>query len=153
METRFDERKWPDLTRFREACLADRYEEMQRIADRGHHWYPNENPLGLAMQKLALVYRAQFHASENSEAELKELVASEPWVVNHPWTAQGWLPITQAACAHGDRQTIELLLSAGADLTLLVGDPDDQATAASMAESGGHAQLAEWLQGLIDEAS
>ena len=78
------------------------------------------------MQKLALVYRAQYHASENHVTELIDLVATELWVVNQPWTAQGWLPITQAACARGGRETIEFLLSAGADLTLLVGDLDDQ---------------------------
>ena len=55
----------------------------------------------------------------------------------------------QVACAHGDRETIELLLSAGADPTLPVGNLDDRATVADMAKSGGHAQLAEWLQGMM----
>jgi len=49
MTQQFDEEKWPELTRFRDACLADGYDEKQQIASRNHHWYKNENPEDLSM--------------------------------------------------------------------------------------------------------
>ena len=147
----FDEKKWPDLTRFREACLADNYAEMQVIADRQHHWYPNENPDDLAPEKLAKIFQAQHFAAENAMKRLRAVIDADPWVINHPWTAQGWLPITQAACSHGNRTLIEYLVEKGADPTLIVGDPSDQATVPQMARSGGHEELAQWLEAIIDQ--
>lgn len=149
----FDEGRWPDLTRFRDACLSACYDEMQRIADKEHQWYADENPQALSMAKLSALFRAQHYAAQNELAALKALVAEEPWVVNYPWTAQEWLPITQAAGTHGDRQMIEFLLESGADPTLSVGDPDDRATVPEMARYGGHEELAAWLDGLVKQRS
>ena len=151
MQTQFDETRWPDLTRFRAACLADRYHEMQAIADKNHDWYPNENPDGISMPKLARVYQAQYFAGTNDLAGLQDLLEKDPWVINYPWTAQGWLPITQAAGSHGDRTLIKYLLQMGADPSLEVGSPDDRATVVEMARMGGHEDLANWLEDIIDE--
>lgn len=150
MITQFDETRWPELTAFRQACLDGRTEVMEAIAARGHDWYGNENPDASSMQQLSLTFQAQHWASENELDRLRDLVGHEPWVVNQPWTAQGWLPITQA-CSHGERPMFEFLLSVGADPTLEVGDPDDRGTVVDMARYSGHNDLATWLQSVIDE--
>ena len=151
MTTQFDEGQWPGLTRFREACLEDRYDEMLRIAESSHHWYQNENPEGMAMERLAKVFQAQHYSAENNLQQLEKVIEAHPWTVNHPWTAQGWLPITQAASSHGDRKLIEFLLDHGADPTLLVGDPDERSNVSQMAGYAGHHELASWLEQVINE--
>jgi hypothetical protein len=103
MTHRFDEKKWPELTRFRDACLVEDYAEMKRIAAKNHHWYANENPENLPMEQLAVIYQAQVYAAEGNLDALTSVIESHPWRINHPWTAQGWLPISQAASLHGDR--------------------------------------------------
>ena len=103
------------------------------------------------MPRLALTFQAQYHATVNDLQALQELVSREPWVLNEPWTAQGWLPITQAVSTHGDRRIVEYMIEAGADPTLTVGDPDARSTVPDMARAGGHAALAEWLDGQISE--
>ncbi|WP_189517652.1 ankyrin repeat domain-containing protein, partial [Cerasicoccus arenae] len=70
---------------------------------------------------------------------------------NAPWTAQKWLPITQAAGAHGNRELIEFLLEAGADPTAIVGDLSDSATVVEMARFGKNEDLAVWLESQIAE--
>ena len=149
MTTQFDETQWPDLTRFRDACLANDTAEMQRIADLNHEWYANENPKGLPMDRLASIFRAQWFAAENDLGGLRLVLAEHPWTVNEPWTAQEWLPITQAAGSHGDRVMVEFLLDSGADPALMVGDPDERGTVPEMARYGGHAELADWLEEVI----
>ena len=150
MQLEYDDAKWPDLGRFRRACLAERLDEMEAIAGSGVGWYDNENPGQLPMAKLAKVFQAQHLASENSLAELKEVVDEQPWVVNQPWTSQRWLPITQA-CAHGDREMFKYLLSKGADPKLLVGGPGEEGNVVDMARYGGDHELAAWLERVIGE--
>ena len=147
----FDETRWPELGAFRKACLSNRFDEMAVIASRSHEWYANENPGNCAMPRLALTFQAQYHANANNLQALQELVSREPWVLNEPWTAQGWLPITQAVSTHGDRRIVEYMIEAGADPTLTVGDPDERSTVPEMARAGGHAALAAWLDGQISE--
>jgi len=147
MQLDFDENRFPELSRFRKACLDNRFEEMAEIASRSHGWYANENPEGHSMARLATIFQAQYHANVNDRQALEDLVAREPWVLNQPWTAQGWLPISQAVSTHGDRRLVEYMIEAGADPTLLVGDPDDRATMPDMARYGGHEDLAVWLEG------
>ena len=101
------------------------------------------------MPQLALMFQAQYHARENNLQALRELVSKEPRVLNQPWTAQGWLPITQAVSTHGDRGLVEYMIEAGADLTLLVGDRDDRYSVPDMARYGGHERLAAWLDAQI----
>ena len=113
MNLEFDRGRFPDLTEFRRACLDGRHEAMSEIASKGHHWYRNENPGCVPMERLATTFQAQYHASCGNLGELSELVDNEPWVVNEPWTAQGWLPITQAASTHGRRDIVQLLIDAG----------------------------------------
>ncbi len=149
----FDEREWPDLTRFRDACLEDRYDGMHRIAELAHHRYQNENPECISMEELAKVFRAQHYSAENKPHRLQKVIEAHPWTVNHPWTAQGWLPITQAAGSHGDRKLIEFLLDHGADPALLVGDPDNRASVPKMARYGAHNELSLWLEQVIEERS
>ena len=147
MQLDFDESRFPELSAFRKACLAICLDEMAAIASRSHGWYAVENPEGYSMARLAKIFQAQYHANENNRQALQDLVATEPRVLNQPWTAQGWLPITQAVSTHGDRRLVEYMIEAGADLTLLVGDPDDRATVPDMARYGGHEDLAVWLEG------
>ena len=145
MQLDFDETRWPELSAFRKACLADRFDEMAEIASRSHGWYANENPEDRPMPQLALMFQAQYHANANNLQALRELVSREPWVLNQPWTAQGWLPITQAVSTHGDRRLVDYMLEAGADPTRMVGDPDERGTVPDMARYGGHEELAVWL--------
>ncbi|MBT3346788.1 MAG: hypothetical protein HN712_01085 [Gemmatimonadetes bacterium] len=147
MNLEFDEEQYPELTAFRKACLAGRYEEMKEIAGRGHSWYENENPDDTSMERLATIFQAQYHANCGNLDELQRLILSASWVVNEGWTAQGWLPITQAASTHGARSVIDLLIEAGADLSLMVGDEDDRASIPDMARAGGHPDLAIYLAG------
>ena len=145
MNLDFDETRWPELSAFRKACLANRFDEMEDIASRTHGWYENENPEDRSMPQLALIFQAQYHANTNNPQALRELVSREPWVLNQPWTAQGWLPITQAVSTHGDRRLVEYMIEAGADPSRMVGDPDERCTVPDMARSGGHDELAVWL--------
>ena len=151
MITQFDESQWPDLTKFRDACLDDLYGEMLRIAELAHHWYQNENPESISMEKLARIFQAQHYSSENNLQQLEKVISADPWTINHPWTAQGWLPITQAVSSHGDRKLIEFLLDHGADPTLLVGGPNERTSVPGMARYGGHDELALWLEQIIDK--
>ena len=145
MNLDFDETRWPELSAFRKACLANRFDEMEDIASRTHEWYANENPEDRSMPQLALIFQAQYRANTNNPQALRELVSREPWVLNQPWTAQGWLPITQAVSTHGDRRLVEYMIEAGADPSRMVGDPDERCTVPDMARSGGHDELAVWL--------
>lgn len=151
MTQKFDENKWPDLTKFRDACITENFEEMRRIARLNHHWYENENPDDLPMEDLARIFQAQWYASQNNLDALKQVVEHFPWTINHPWTAQGWLPLSQAASLHGNKEMIEFLLSCGADPTRLVGDSDERVTIPGMARWGKHDELAEWLEQIIEE--
>jgi hypothetical protein len=145
METTFDEEKWPELTLFREACLKEEYAFMHEIASKRHHWYSNENPTDLPMPQLAKIYQAQHYAAKNELDNLRALIVHEPWVINQPWTAQRWLPITQAAF-YGNSEVIQLLLDQGADAALTVGDPGEECSVSEMARYGGHEDLAKWLE-------
>ena len=151
MQLDFDETRWPELGAFRKASLASRFDEMAAIASRSHEWYANENPGNCDMPRLASTFQAQYHASTNNLQALRELASREPWVLNAPWTAQGWLPITQAASTHGDRRMVEYMIEAGADPTLTVGAPDERSTVPDMARAGGHPDLAVWLDERISE--
>lgn len=153
LESEHDEEKWPDLTRFRKACLEGNFSVMEKIAAREHSWYANENPDRLPMAKLAVIARAQHFASRNEKEELRRLVEGDQWVINHPWTAQRWLPMSQAASSHGDREMIELMLALGADPTRTVGKIGEEGTIPDLARWGGHNDLAEWLEGIIKNAS
>ena len=126
---------------------------MLAIADLAHHWYQNENPDGITMEKLAKIFQAQHYAAENNLQQLEKVVDAHPWTVNHPWTAQGWLPITQAVSTHGDRRLIEFLLDHGADPTLFVGGADEPSSIPEMARYGGHNELALWLEQTISDRS
>lgn len=112
---------------------------MADIAAKAHHWYVNENPQDVPMEKLAKTFQAQYYSSMGDFAHLRDLIHLDPWVVNEPWTAQGWLSITQAASSHGDQAVVDILLEAGADVLMMVGDLDDQASVADMARAGGSA--------------
>ncbi|MGI9272780.1 MAG: hypothetical protein ACR2QT_13465 [Woeseiaceae bacterium] len=145
----FDEKKWPELAEFRDACLANNHVEMQRIAVRNHHWYENENPDDASMEELASVFQAQWYAQIGDFESLQQVVSAHPWTVNRPWTAQGWLPLSQAAQTHGKRDIIDYLLENGADPTLSVGSPDDRGTIVEMARYGENFELADWLESII----
>ncbi|MGI9219647.1 MAG: ankyrin repeat domain-containing protein [Woeseiaceae bacterium] len=147
---KFDEEKWPELTAFRDACIADDYDEMQRIAAREYHWYENENPDDLPMEELARIFQAQWYAQIGDLVSLQQVVAAYPWTANRPWTAQGWLPLSQAAQTHGCREMVSYLIDNGADPTLSVGSPDDRATIVEVARYGENHELADWLLTVID---
>ncbi len=141
----FDPVKWPQLTAFRDACLARDYELMSRIAEAGHSWYENENPERHSMAVLASVYRVQHYAGTDNLEELRRAIEAAPWTINFPWTAQGWLPLTQAAVANAGHETFVYLFGAGADPALEVGDPDQRLDVIGMARYARHDELADWL--------
>ena len=144
MQLDYDETGFPDLGRFRKACLDNDHATMEDIANAARDWYDNENPDDLPMERLAFVFQAQHYASENDLASLQALATEQSWVINHPWTAQRWLPVSQA-CAHGDQSMFEFLLDAGADPWAVVGSPDDTTSVIDMARYSGHNELADWL--------
>ena len=83
MRIEVDEGRWPDLTRFRKACLADDVETMQEIAQKEREWYPNNNPRHLELADLAKVFQAQHYSSENDLKSLRAVLEAAPWTVNH----------------------------------------------------------------------
>ena len=126
---------------------------MNRIAARNHHWYENENPENLPLAELAHVYQAQWYAQIENLGALKQVVESHLWTVNQPWTAQCWLPVIQAAFTHGNRKIIGYLVDQGADLSLLVGAPDDRASIVEMARYGNNHELANWLEEIMENGA
>ena len=72
MTRQFDEVKWPDLTRFRDASLAEENAEMTRIAARQYDWYANENPDNLPMEELAAIFQVQHYAGEGNLETLRQ---------------------------------------------------------------------------------
>ena len=70
MQLDFNEARWPELSAFRKACLANRFNEMGEIASRSHEWYANENPENSAMPRLALIFQAQYCANVNNRASV-----------------------------------------------------------------------------------
>lgn len=133
MQIEFDEKRWPDLTRFRKACLADDVETMTEIVQKEHDWYHNENPGALSLDDLAKLYQAQHYSSEGDLEKLKHLQRTATWVLNHPWTAQKWLPLSQAVCSTKNRTVVQFLLDHGADPQAIVGDPGEKASIPDMA--------------------
>ena len=149
MNLDFDQAMWPDLTAFRKAALASDISTMGSIAAKQHDWYEVENPKGIKLVKLARVFQAQYHAACGNLDELRALVESEPWVIDHPWTSQEWLPISQAVGA-AHRPVIEFLLDKGADPCAMVGDPSETKSIPDVARYGGHNELAKWLDQVIE---
>jgi hypothetical protein len=120
---------------------------MSVIAAEQPGWYANENPRDLTFDKLAKVFQAQHFAGENMRPEMAALVEQDPWVVNAPWTAQCWLPLSQAAWA-GCAEMIDALIEMGADPAAKVGDLGDEVTIAEVARQAGHEGLADRLEAM-----
>ena len=97
------------------------------------------------MERLAKVFQAQHYASEDMVLELSRLAQENSWVINHPWTAQRWLPISQAAWV-GHRRAVEALLEMGADLSLKVGASGEELTIADFTRQSGNGEIAELLE-------
>lgn len=147
MHLDFDEAQWPGLSAFRQACLSNDISQMQEIAGQGHHWYSTENPDGIALERLAVMFQWQYHAAISDCDTIAELHARAPWGLNEPWTAQGWLPITQATANPGDGfDALRLLLKLGADPLKEAGDPGERIDAAGSARYAGNPGLAAWLE-------
>ena len=127
MQWEYDEKRWPELAAFRKACFRDDFAKMGEIAASGHDWYENENPTGLPFEKLADIFRAQTFASEGDLPALRELIESESWLVNEPWTAQKWRPLSQAIQGNHE-QVVGYLLSKGADPLAVIGGPGEEET-------------------------
>ena len=68
----------------RKACLVEQYELMADIVAKAHHWYANENPQDVPMEKLAKTFQAQYYSSMGDLAHLRDLIHRDPWVVNEP---------------------------------------------------------------------
>ena len=147
MQLDYDDTRWPELGDFRRACLNDDFSRLKQIADKGHDWYPSENPEGKTLAHLAQTFQWQYHASLANYDALEALAANTEWGATEPWTLQGWLPITQATASPGDGfDALRLLLRLGADARQLAGDPDDRANAVDMARYAGNEGLAAWLE-------
>jgi hypothetical protein len=57
---------------------------MADIVAKAHHWYANENPQDVPMEKLAKTFQAQYYSSMGDLAHLRDLIHRDPWVVNEP---------------------------------------------------------------------
>ena len=121
MAQQFYDQQRPELSEFRQACLDNDIDKMNRIAAQNHHWYEDENPKNLPLAELAHVYQAQWYAQIENLGALTQVVKSHLWAVNQPWTAQCWLSV------------IGYPVDQGAGLSLLVGAPDDRASIVEMA--------------------
>jgi hypothetical protein len=60
------------------------------------------------------MFQVQHFSSQGHLDALKELVADAPDLVHRPWTAQEWLPLSQAVCA-SQEDVVEFLLSQDAN--------------------------------------
>ena len=125
MDLEYDEERWPGLSAFRKACLRSDVASMKDIADRGHEWYVNENPTSGPTARLADVFKAQHFASEGDLPCLTDLIDANPGLVNEPWTAQRWRPLSQAVQA-GHSHIVEYLLARGADPFAMIGNVEEE---------------------------
>ena len=125
MNLQYDDERWPGLSSFRQACLRGDVATMDEIAHRGYEWYENENPSARTPAKLADVFKAQHFASEGDLPSLTDLIEANPGLVDEPWTAQRWRPLSQAVQA-GHSDIVEYLLTKGADPLAMIGDVADE---------------------------
>ena len=62
-------------------------------------------------------------------------------------------PISGPSINHGNRKIIGYLVDQGADLSLLVGAPDDRASIVEMARYGNNHELANWLEEIMENGA
>ena len=125
MDLEYDEERWPGLSAFRKACLRSDVATMKDLAARGHEWYENENPSARSAAKLSDIFKVQHFASEGDLPCLTEMIEANPGLVNEPWTAQRWRPLSQAVQA-GHSHVVEYLLAKGADPFAMIGDVEEE---------------------------
>jgi hypothetical protein len=63
------------------------------------------------------------------------------------------LPVSQAAFTHGNRKIIGYLFDQGADLSLIVGAPDDWRFIVEMARYGDNYELTNWLKEIMENGA
>ena len=135
----YDESSFPGLARFRRALLADDLATAEAIARENPDWYAMENPDdALSLAELARRFRAQHYASEGLVGELAALLADDPSLIDAPWTAQNWRPLSQAA-TYGHLSMVEWLLDRGADVDARIDIPPDDVTIREYVADSGFA--------------
>jgi ankyrin repeat protein len=105
--------EWDNLFAFRDAALRGDLIAMQDVLARDSSFLAMENPDGLPLPYLAKTYQIQTFAREGPIGKVRGLVGEEPRVVRQPWTAQGWLPLSQAVWGN-QLGIVKFLLASGA---------------------------------------
>src|SRR5678815_3586763 len=105
--------EYDNLFAFRDAAMRDDVDGMRAVLARHSTFLADENPTGLPLEFLAKLYQVQTCAREGPIEKVRQLIEEDRRLVRHPWTSQGWLPLSQAVW--GDQlETVKLLLAHGA---------------------------------------
>jgi hypothetical protein len=105
--------EYDNLFAFRYAAMNDDVSGMRAVLARDSTFLAEENPTDLPLEFLAKLYQVQTGAREGPIEKVRRLIEEDPRLVRHPWTSQGWLPLSQAVW--GDQlETVKLLLACGA---------------------------------------
>ncbi|MGD0461622.1 MAG: ankyrin repeat domain-containing protein [Tepidisphaeraceae bacterium] len=105
--------KWDNLFAFRAAAMLDNVPGMRAVLNRDATFLADENPNNLPLEFLAKIYQIQTYARDGPIERVKDLVREDPRLIRHPWTIQGWLPLSQAVWGN-QAEIVRFLLDNGA---------------------------------------
>jgi hypothetical protein len=105
--------QWDNLFAFRDAAMRDDIAAMREVLSRDSSFTTTENPDNLPLEFLAKLYQLQTCSREGPIEKVRQLIDEDPRLIRHPWTAQGWLPLSQAVWGN-QLEIVRLLLDHGA---------------------------------------
>jgi hypothetical protein len=105
--------QWDNLFAFRDAAMRDDIAGMREVLARDSSFIAAENPDNLPLEFLARLYQIQTCSREGPIEKVRQLIAEDPRLIRHPWTSQGWLPLSQAVWGN-QLEIVKLLLDHGA---------------------------------------
>lgn len=105
--------KWDNLFAFRAAAMLDDFSGMRAVLECDATFLADENPNNLPLEFLAKIYQIQTYAREGPIEKVMDLVGEDSRLIRHPWTIQGWLPLSQAVWGN-QSEIVRFLLDNGA---------------------------------------
>src|SRR5213594_2931786 len=105
--------KWDSLFAFRDAAMRDDIGSMRDVLARDRSFMPMENPENLPLEFLAKLYQIQTCSREGPIEKVRQLLLDDPRLIRQSWTAEGWLPLSQAVWGN-QLEIVKLLLDSSA---------------------------------------
>ena len=93
--------------------MRDDLPAMRDVLSRDLSFMAMENPANLPLEYLARSYQLQTAAREGPIEKVRQLINQDPRLIRQPWTAQGWLPLSQAVWGN-QLEVFKMLLAHGA---------------------------------------